>query len=233
MQFLGKSSARSSEAEWLPVSDMMAGLMIIFLFIAIAHMRYEQIQRDHIKEIAVAFQQTQTDLYLELSKEFKDDLEKWDAEIDQSSLAVRFRSPEVLFSSGQAKVRDQFKTILTDFFPRYLSILSNFKNEIAEIRIEGHTSSHWSGSNSKMEAYLNNMKLSQDRTRSVLKYCLLLNSVEKDLDWARNLITANGLSSSKLRLLNGRENTKASRRVEFRVRTKAETKIMKIIEKVQ
>ena len=44
--------------------------------------------------------------------------------------------------------------------------------------------------------------------------------------WVKPLITANGLSSSKLILdEDGNENSNASRRVEFRIRTNAEEKL--------
>ena len=64
-------------------------------------MRYVQVERDKIKEVAVAYQNTQVAIYRELEKEFADDLPKWDAEIDQSSLEFRFKSPEVLFDNGR------------------------------------------------------------------------------------------------------------------------------------
>jgi hypothetical protein len=42
------------------------------------------------------------------------------------------------------------------------------------------------------------MDLSQARTRSTLLYVLLLPQVRGDVDWLRRLVTANGLSSSRL-----------------------------------
>ena len=48
--------------------------------------------------------------------------------------------------------------------------------------------------------------------------------------WIRERLTANGLSSSKIIKSEGKEDKKASRRVEFRVRTKAHEKIIKIVE---
>jgi hypothetical protein len=52
--------------------------------------------------------------------------------------------------------------------------------------------------------------------------------------WAKEKITANGLSSSKLILdKDGREDKEASRRVEFRVRTDAEKRIEAIQEKIE
>jgi outer membrane protein OmpA-like peptidoglycan-associated protein len=122
--------------------------------------------------------------------------------------------------------------ILDDFFPRYIKLLfTKYKDNIEEIRIEGHTSSEWMEYKIDPEtAYFKNMKLSQDRTRSVLIYVLQMIKADKLKQWARGKITANGLSSSKLIIKpNGEEDKEASRRVEFRVRTDAESQIGKIL----
>ena len=39
--------------------------------------------------------------------------------------------------------REQFKSILDSFFPRYIDILQNYQKDIIAVRIEGHTSSDW------------------------------------------------------------------------------------------
>jgi len=105
----------------------MAGLMMIFLFIAISYMNNVQIRAQQIRKIAVAYQELQDDLYEDLFREFKDDLQGWGAEIDKESLSVRFlvaqdhisidfHEPEVLFEVGSAEVTPFFQKILTDFF---------------------------------------------------------------------------------------------------------------------
>jgi len=73
------------------------------------------------------------------------------------------------------------------------------------------------------------MKLSQDRTRSVLQYCLNLldgNTVA----WTRDRATANGLSSVKPIAENQTESgRKQNRRVEFRIKTDAEEQIREML----
>ena len=54
-----------------------------------------------------------------------------------------------------------------------------YKDGIAEIRIEGHTSSEWFDTVGLDMAYYNNMKLSQDRSRNVLKYALEIRDILK------------------------------------------------------
>jgi outer membrane protein OmpA-like peptidoglycan-associated protein len=78
------------------------------------------------------------------------------------------------------------------------------------------------------------MELSQSRTRSTLQYVLLLPTVAEQKSWLAGKVTANGLSSSRLVLSSdGLENAKASQRVEFRVRTNAETRIGQILREAQ
>ena len=225
-----------AESEWVSISDLMSVLMIIFLFIAISYMHNVQQNQLNVKKVAVAYQELQTDLYLELWDEFKEDLPEWKAVIERDTLTIRFEEPEVLFSIGSSELSEKFQVILNDFFPRYVRIISTdkYRNNIEEIRIEGHTSSEWNGESEKMEAYFYNMSLSQNRTRSVLKYCLELVEEPDMLAWSQKYITANGLSSSHL-IINteGIEDKQKSRRVEFRTKTNAEKKVVEIIERME
>lgn len=217
---------------WLPVSDMMSGLMVIFLFIAITYMMQVSEDRNQLVEIAVTYEKTKVAIYDQLQIEFKDDLKKWNAEIDKQSLAFRFQEPDVLFSVGEAEIKDKFKVILDDFFPRYISILKQYQPDIEEIRIEGHTSSEWSkNSAADDKTYFLNMALSQNRTRATLEYCLMLPNIANERLWIKQILTANGLSSSKPILVNGVEDTVHSRRVEFKVKTNSETQILKILQR--
>ncbi len=217
---------------WLSVSDMMSGLMVIFLFIAITYMMQVSEDRNQLVEIAVTYEKTKVAIYEQLQIEFKDDLKKWNAEIDKQSLAFRFQEPDVLFNVGEAEIKDKFKVILDDFFPRYIKILKQYQTDIEEIRIEGHTSSEWRKNNvADDKTYFLNMELSQNRTRATLEYCLMLPDIATERSWIKRILTANGLSSSKPIIVNGVEDTVHSRRVEFKVKTNSETQIMKILQR--
>jgi len=231
-KILGESHTGGDDdgTHWLSVSDLMAGLMMIFLFIAIALMFNAYKERDRVKEIAVAYQENQVSIYEALMETFKDDLERWDASIDKNTLAFDFKSPDVLFPVGKTTLRPEFQEILDDFFPRYLETLLRFSTSINEVRIEGHTSSDWQGRNAEY-AYFMNMELSQGRTRSVLGYVYGLDTVSQHREWIKTHFAAVGFSSSKLiRDSAGIEDETRSRRVSFRVITNAETQIKKILE---
>jgi outer membrane protein OmpA-like peptidoglycan-associated protein len=219
------------QTHWIPLADLMTGLMMVFLLIAITYMVKVEAASQHIREIAVLYERMKVELYDDLKKEFEKDLPRWGAELDQDS-TIRFKEPDVLFSIGSSELNINFKRILDDFFPRYVHILDmdKYRDVVEEIRIEGHTSSIWSNLPTD-QAYFQNMRLSQDRTRSSLQYALALPAVRDDLPWLRGHITANGLSSSKtIKRPDGSEDYERSQRVEFRVRTDAESRIARIIE---
>jgi outer membrane protein OmpA-like peptidoglycan-associated protein len=217
--------------DFTPIADLMSGLMIIFLFIALLYMRDVMREKDRIENVAVTWNEVQSQIYDDLLEEFRSDLPKWEAEIDRATLSVKFREPSVFFQAGSTELTPRFREILEDFFPRYLDVLRNYRDNISEVRIEGHTSSEWQGAKDPLDAYFRNMELSQDRTRAVLEFCLRMENVNGDTDWARKTITANGLSSSHAVLdERGIEDHALSRRVEFRVRTDAEQRIVTILE---
>ncbi|MDE0428107.1 MAG: OmpA family protein [Candidatus Poribacteria bacterium] len=224
----------------LSLGDLMAGLLLIFIlvlsFLMLDLMEKEK-QDDKIQQVLLKiftdYAALRQNLHIALEAEFEKDLQQWNALLDRETLSVSFREPTVLFAQGKAEVQLDFKKILDNFFPRYIQILKRpeYVNAIAEIRIEGHTSSEWSEDVNPAEAYIFNMELSQDRTRSVLQYVLQIPAIQDSRDWLQQQLTANGLSSSKLiKHLGGIENSEESRRVEFRVRTNAEKQLEKIKE---
>lgn len=206
----------------LSTGDLMAGLLFIFILLLMSALLRVQDMEDQHKAVVKAYDETKTHLAIDLKEEFKRDLKTWEATIDTATMSIRFQEPKMLFDEGKSDLKQQFKEILDDFFPRYIAVLKKkeYKPNIEEIRIEGHTNTNG--------GYTYNMKLSQDRTRAVLEYCLGMEQIKDDADWLRGLITANGLSYSKLIIIDGKEDQAKSRRVEFRIRTNAEEKLEEI-----
>lgn len=215
---------REENAFSLSTGDLMAGLLFIFILLLMGALLQVQEKAEQDEAIVDDYNRVKTQLYIDLEEEFKEDLKVWRAEIDSTTLCVRFQEPSMLFDNNMSTLKDNFKAILSDFFPRYIDVLTKpeYRDKIEEIRIEGHTDSNGE--------YFHNMQLSQDRTRAVLQYCMgLLNS--SNIEWSRTLITANGLSSSHPILRDGVEDKDLSRRVEFRVRTNAEKQLENIVSK--
>ncbi len=239
---LFRAKERETEEHWVSISDVMAGLMVIFLFISISYMLNVRLKnnqiivyKEELERILGAYKNLQSALYEELSTEFEGTPAKktqfrtvWRGYLDRET--IRFQKP---FRQGDDTVPTAFKNVLRDFFPRYIAILMKpeYKEEIAEIRIEGHTSSEWFDGVGVDVAYYNNMELSQDRARNVLQYVLEIrySAIMEHKEWIKKYLTANGLSSSKLIFdSNDNQDREASRRVEFRVVTKSEELISEI-----
>ena len=201
-----------SENNWINIADVMSALMMVFMFIAIAFL-YQILNEKEVYKIS---------LNKALHKEFDKDLLRWKAIITEDNI-MRFNSP---FEAGSKELPEDFTLILADYFPRYIKVLSDakFKDEIDEIRVEGHTSNGWGSEDDKKQIYLKNMKLSQDRASNVLAYCYDLNNttITNNIKWLQDNLRANGMSFSKtLYLANTtKEDKKRSRRVEFKVLTK-------------
>ena len=249
------TSEPHEDGEWISVSDLMAGLMLIFLFIAIVYIRVQVAEKERaitekeiamaqsreleriksqIAEIVVAWERSSEAIYEALYAEFEDDLDRWGASIRRRTLTIRFDAPRVLFDVNAATLKPEFEEILSEFFPRYLAVLHDHREVIEEVRIEGHTSSEWMEGMTSEEAFFENMDLSQARTREVLEYAMSLDETTSYRDWAMRKVTANGMSSSRLILTaDGDEDRAASRRVEFRVRTRTEEQVMRVLEKVR
>lgn len=213
------------ESEWLSVSDLMSGLMIIFLFIAVIYMR-------NIMDASKRFESVNSLIVEKLEEEFHDDWESWGVDFDHETITISFKNPSIFFDTGSYELKDNFKGILDNFFPRYLKVLYMFKNHINEIRIEGHTSSIWKEAESELDAYIKNMELSQNRTRNVLDYLLQNSKINRYRNWSQYLITANGLSSSKSIVVNGVEDFHQSQRVDFRVVANTADELIKTLKKL-
>lgn len=216
-----KKPIEASEDHWISVSDLMSGLMMVFLFIAVAYMY-------NMQNIAKSYVDTKKEIYNSLYVEFKDDLKKkdWSASIDPKALTITFNAPNIQFATNKTEIKQEYKNVLRDFFPRYLKVLMQYQDNINEVRIEGHTDSRWFDAIDSNHAYFKNMALSQDRSRAVLEHVYLLQSVKNYEKWMKENIAAVGFSSAKtIKNADGTENDVASRRVSFRVITNAEKSI--------
>ena len=212
---------------WMSVSDLMTGLMIIFLFIAIAYMSKVRTNQSVLTD----YIETKEQLHEKFVNEFKGDTARWQMTIGKD-LSMKFKNPTVLFEQGSWELTPQFTKILDEFIPRYFSILLNdsLRNEVREIRIEGHTDNVAYPTLDK-DPYIANVILSQRRALSVQRYIRNMKFFNKYSDDDKRLLefwlTANGLSYGKaldddgnfIQFSNKPINMQLSRRVEFRIVT--------------
>lgn len=224
---------------WMSVSDLMTGLMIIFLFIAIAYMR--QVQEN--QTVLTDYVETRNKLHDKLQSEFKDRPEDWQLVIGKD-LSMKFNNPEVLFATGSAELTPKFKSILDEFLPKYIDILINDSlcTRIKEIRIEGHTDDvKFAGSNT--DPFIDNARLSQQRSLAVLTYLRQMPALKKYTHDQQKMLeywfTANGLSYGKSLDKDGEYtfiskqpiDRNLSRRVEFRIVTNGDEVLENFVNK--
>ena len=237
----------------LSISDLMAALCCIFVLVTISIFASLK-EKNHLAD---KYQKLQQDLYLDLNEDLGEYLDDWKATIDPDTLAIRFAATDEKGNDLQFAPRsdiplDTYKAILKDFFPKLVTILEQdkYKGEIEEIRIEGFTAPDKTdpeGEGSEHD-YTSGIELSQKRTMNVLLFCLnetsYLDSIEPDKresekNWIREHIVANGYSLSRPLGTDGKpipekrkltdEEKRASRRVEFRIKTNSD----KIVQQFQ
>ena len=151
----------------------------------------------------------------------------------------------MLFDDGKSDIKPEFQKILISFFPKYLSIVlqNKYKDKIAEIRIEGHTNNipiHETD-----DPYIDNIKLSQDRSRNVLQFLRKLpyykNLSQEKEQVLQFWITANGLSygrtldnNNKLTYISKNKiDIQKSRRVEFKIVTTSEILVDEVLKQMK
>lgn len=207
---------------WESVSDMMTGMMMIFLFVSLAFML-------QLSQIPEEYYGTRSQIVADLSKEFPpNELEAMHATIDQRDGTVSFTADgTTLFPEGSGNPTLQYQQILNNFVPRYVNILRKpeYDGKIMEIRIEGHASVEKNESYDSQSDYFKNMNLSQDRARNVLQYVMKM-PIYQDKeyqDWFKKYMTAMGYSFSQVS-----GDTTRDRRVDFRVMLNTEETMNKL-----
>ncbi len=233
----------NKESHWIPLADLMTVLMVIFLFMSISYMALVEKKQKQQNQLFKDYEESKVALYNELKEAFKDDFKRWNLKLD-NDLSIKFTNPQVLFPTGKSEITPYFQSILTDFLPKYLSVVmqKKYKNKIAEIRIEGHTDTNPIGLTG--DPYIDNMKLSQDRARNVLAYLrtqkYFINLKPNEKRRLQYWLTANGLSYGRTIDKNFQlsfesnkpiDNDK-SRRVEFRIVTTSEAIINEALKNI-
>ncbi len=205
---------------WISNTDMITGVLVIFLFLAVILTHQAEEQKRAIEAIAQQSTHAAEELKENLDEAFtEEEKERYHLHYNGEIGAVYFEDASSHFVAGSSEIPDGFRKELRIFLPKYLNAIAKCNpDNIKEIRIEGHTSSEWGLGGSQTDAYFKNMQLSQDRTRAILNETMSLPEMQDKRDFLQAKLTANGLSSSHLRYKSdGTEDKEASRRIEFRV----------------
>ena len=216
----------NNEEFWIPLADLMTGLMLVFLLITASLLLTAK------KDVQIVTESTnnpprlkqtiatESQIYSSLLQEFGENLKEWHAEIDPKDLSFKFNNTEVLFKTGGTDINPKFEEILKVFIPKYLKIVNDTKfiNKIGSVRIDGYTSSSWANAKSSEDAFFLNMQLSQERTVSVMKEVYQICPDSSCKQYVVHNFTTNGYGSSRLsRNPDGTENQQKSQKVEFKI----------------
>jgi len=227
---------KRDSSSWISLSDMMTGLMIVFLFLSILSIADVKKKEEEKNKIIKEYKNTRIEIYNDLNKTFSNKFEEWGVELDKD-LTIRFTNPNLLFGFDSFMLKPTFKNILDEFIPKYINVINKkeYSKSIKEVRIEGHTSKELRNN------FMYNIQLSQNRSNSVLDYIMnseyFKNLSEIEKDKIKFWISANGLGFNRLVDSDNKfifetkniQNADKSRRVEFKILTNSDELLEKII----
>jgi outer membrane protein OmpA-like peptidoglycan-associated protein len=192
------------------ITDLMTSLFVVFVLLLVAF-----INRSYA-ETKQKSQNTKTQIMNELTKVH---IQSEDDPHDPLAFLIRVQDDNLEFDVNQSTLKKGGQVFLSKFIPNMAAVLTRnqFIKEVESIVVEGHTDS--SGDDE------HNLKLSQERSFSVLKFAL------NDCDLApfeRNFfldhVSMNGRGERDLMPIAskpGSENKWQSRRVEFKIRVRS------------
>lgn len=196
------------EEQWIYISDLMAGLMIIFLFVSVLLMfdlrqkvnNYEQVKIDICQKLNERFPE---------SKFLEENGEGWKVIPCTDGVNIKFETPlneKGFFESGSSKLNPDFRKLLSSFNRDLLKFLIDHKTSIHELRIEGHADSQ-----------------GFDNAYGIIEYCLdrmelpdkLFNGIENKAQYNTQLVKKYiknaKLSDNELKCLRGMNATSDKR----------------------
>lgn len=221
------------------VSDLMAGLMLVFMLIAVLFMFQLQKEKERnetaveqIKLFKNLFQEQEVRLQRELSSLGK----RYDGysgiRVETIGFAHSIYSPNILFATGSSEITSQFQVFLSSYCPEFVGLVVRNSNYVEEVRIEGHTDNTWLTEDDEAKRYLLNMNLSQARSATVLELCVIRSQDVPGLLNVRKIISASGRSFSTLVYSGDVVDLSKSRRVEFNIRTSTASRINALIDQL-
>lgn len=205
---------REENIFWITMSDLLLGLVIIFLTLFImAMVGYTQ---SRVQE-----QSAQSELAEELAGKFNE--QNIPVQIDKLSGIIKISDLE-LFKVGSYELSPNGKAYLQKVIPIYINtIFSNKKlnNRVVNIIVEGHTDSQmFKGLKSKDEQFIKNLELSTLRANSVATYVFKTDYNKKHSPTLHKVLVVEGKSYTNPILTNGNEDFDKSRRVELKIHLK-------------
>ena len=111
---LEQETEQESEEHWIAVSDLMSGLMMLFLLIAVMYLVIVERKNDEIERVVVLYEDLREELYTDLLAEFVDDLPLWEALCKRGAATCTNMIPDDLprpHWRPPVKIVDQFEAL--------------------------------------------------------------------------------------------------------------------------
>lgn len=211
---------------WVTMSDMLLGLMMVFMTLFILAMT-------GFSQTKIQQQATQSQVAEQLSKALKE--QKIEATIDKLTGQVKISDLE-LFDVNSYQLSDKGKKYLDKFIPIYVNTIFSNKelyDKIVNVAIQGHTDSQsYAGVTTKEGQFLNNMELSLKRADAVANYLFKTGYNKKYTEKLTKTVIVEGKSFTEPVMINGKEDYAKSRRVELQLVVK-DTNIQDLLMKKQ
>lgn len=245
--FRRSSRRRSDEPQtidyWLSYSDLMAGLLLVFIILLVGTLyalkdNLERQQEELLKsqERLVEIDTGVADILgvrAKLLERIKTRFEQAGGNIsfDDATGAVRLGS-NILFREGSGELTTAGKEQLDEVMPVYLDALlgdPSLRQHVDRIVFEGHTNSNYDGPGGASRAYLFNLQLSQARAYSAMEHVIKSGAAEQLA--ANEMLAATGFSSSRLIYSDSAQTVEdkvRSRRLEVRFRLKDEEALRRL-----
>jgi outer membrane protein OmpA-like peptidoglycan-associated protein len=197
----------ADEEHWIPLSDLMTGLMMLFLLISIAYM--VEVQLNGVKQTTAqrTYAQSRAALGQRLSAQLAPQLRAVNARFDPATLTLRFPARSVLFPPGSAALPPQSAAKLDAILPRLIAVLREprYAGIVKALRVEGFAAPPAAATS--QQQYVNGVTLAQERARAVLGYAVAMPALRAQRDWLMQTTTT------------GTQNAADADRVELRVLT--------------
>ena len=203
-----KRATAAGNPFWISFSDLMAGLLFVFILIFAVTILAFQEEQESMEAERAARENITKKIVAMLLDQFQTEYD-YPVEINQETGTLTV-SEGVLFEFNEAVLTDDGQAFLQDFIPKYCTILFQIPEigeEIAAVIVEGHTD--------EIGSYQFNMGLSLRRAYSVVEY---IYDSDRFAEFAykttlQQKLSANGRSKIELK-----ETPVLSRRVEFKFR---------------
>jgi outer membrane protein OmpA-like peptidoglycan-associated protein len=195
------------------MTDLMTSLAVIFILLLVIYLNHTYAETQKGSQTRMEKLKTELDTALKAQQITCD----YNANKDPLSCTIRVHDDKLQFAFNIAALAPNGQTFLNWLTPRLTNVICNRSNrqDVESVFIQGFTDSVGDDNS--------NLKLSQERSFQVLSHALNKAGLSgKDKNCLLDVASTNGRGERELiKAHSGKEDSNASRRVEFKIRVKS------------